>query len=325
LEWQGVPTGFLQATLEIGDWWDDCEVLGTTAVGIAAGERTLAVIEVSPVVSAPGSVRCTGTVRAGAFWREHGFDLRFNPLGKAKNWVHRSPSVRADDLVVDPSDPDLLHWELTLPAAGTWQLVFGTTALHADFEAVAPVTEGVNLVVPDPAELRFTVRDAVTDEVIEDAGLYWAYAGASVLESIIWTPPEYDGESGVHSLVIPAGRITAEVWADGYARTEAVELDLPPGVTEREWFLDPSAGALRFTFQEGENTIQANLMEWEVEVEPLDGEGDIDWISDDTIVFTAPGRYRIRMSGRAGYLPVELEAEAPLVGTDFVQVTIERE
>lgn len=325
LHWEGLPAGAMRATLEIGSWWDDVKTLGSTDLEVVAGKRTDAVLEITSDLSHPGRVRCSGTVRVGPSWRASGFGLQFNALGETEAWVRRSPSIPMEELVADGTDPDLFHWETVLAAAGTWQLSFGTTALHVDFEATPPETGGVELVVPDPAELRMSVRDALTGEVLPALGLYWKYVEASPHASIVWTPTEYDAESGVHSLVVPAGRIALDIWADGYAQLEEETIDLPPGITERSWTLEANAGGLQFSFVDGETATPANLLEWEVEVEALDNEGDMATISMDTIFFSAPGRYRIRFWGVEGFRPVELEAEVPVKGRDRVLVTLERE
>jgi hypothetical protein len=325
LEWSGVPPGELRATLEVGDWWDDVGVLGEAVVSIVAGEQTDVVLAVTSDLTAPGRVPCSGSVRVGAYWREQGFNLRFVPSGETERWADRILYLQHSELAADPTDPELLNWELTLPAAGTWQLGFAATALHIDFEAAPPVTTGVDLVVPDPAELRISAVDAITGEPIDALGVDWRVAGSSFPQGVVWTPPQFDEERGIHTLIIPAGRIELSLQAEGYAETDAEEVDLPPGVTEREWLFERVAGGLRFLFEDGETAVPTNFFEWEVEAEALDGEGELDWLSEDTVSFTAPGRYRIVFTGIAGYRPVEVEAEVPFEGVDWVRIALEKE
>ena len=321
--WERVPLGSYRLCVDLGGHWDDPLTLASAAVELSSSDEVSVVLEASPPDVPIGPVQVSGTLRVGAFWREQGFSLGFHGIGEAERWGSWRLGVKFSDLAADAVDPDLLHWSEELPCVGTWQVSVGRLGVHEDFEVGPSGAQGIELTVPDPAQLSILLKDAETGHILPSLGVWYSYAGETRHRTIVWPRMKFDPKSGRHRVAMPAGRVSLRVSSRGYADAED-ELDLKPGEHELSYELAPCA-RVDFAFTNGVAAVPVNMLEVEVEATPVDGVGEISEVWFQGLVFSEPGPYQLKFRGIRGYLEAETRVEVPVRGVVSHSVHLVRE
>lgn len=321
--WEAVRPGAYRVSVDLGDHWDDPLPLGAARVELTSSVEAKLVIEASPPEIPLGPVRVSGVVRAHEYWREEGLSLGFHGLGETERWEGVRPSLSASELRPDPSDPGILHWTKELPCEGAWQVTVGRIGIHKDFNASMINTPLVEVTVPDPAQLSIQVRDATTGHVLPSIGVGYRYLDRTLHQGIVWPSLDYRPGSGTHSMAMPAGRVALRIYCEGYTGIEE-ERDLAIGEHELSYQLEPCA-RVDLKFLDGSTTIPMSLFDVELEVSPLEGEGEVSEVWLQGLVFSQPGAYRVRFLGLAGYRDAETTLTVPQRGVVSHPVQLMRE
>jgi hypothetical protein len=321
--WEGVPPGHYRALYTL-DWYSgDSPILGSGEISLQAGD--VAIVTIEPVLpELPfGPVSVSGTVRAGEYWREKGFSLKFIPLGETERWATERARLYLRDLAPDPSDPDLFRWSATLSCEGSWQVLVLPCRVHEDFDISASGIENIELSIEDPAELSILLKDAQTGEILPSAAITFEFVGRSRIQGIAHPPHLFDAATSRHRVGVPAGHVTLRVLAQAHQPFEE-ELRLIPGELELTYELEP-VGGVDFYFYDGLVRCPLNLLEAEVEATSAEGDGEIYEIWIRSITFSDPGTYRVSFSKIPGYLPVETTVVVPEIGRVTHDVHLIRE
>ena len=321
--WDALTPGTYRISADLGFYWDEPLSLGSGEVEVVASAEASLIIEATPPEVPRGPVLVGGVVRAHEHWRDKGFSLGFHGLGETERWEGNDRSLAFSELKPDPSDPDLLRWSKEVPCEGTWQVSVGYIGVHTDFKASLLNTREVEVSIPDPAELSISVRDAATGHTLPSIGVWYEYLGKTPHKEIVWPVLDYRPESGTHHMAMPAGRVNMRVYCQGYADIRG-ELDLAPGRHEFEYELEPRA-RVNLDFMEGSTGVPVSLLDVEVEATPEEGAGELSEIWFQSLVFSEPGGYRVKISGMRGYLDAETFMTVPKEGVVSHPIQLVRE
>ncbi len=321
--WDALTPGTYRISADLGFYWDEPLSLGSGEVDVVASAEASLIIEATPPEVPRGPVLVGGVVRAHEHWRDKGFSLGFHGLGETERWEGNDRSLAFSELKPDPSDPDLLRWSKEVPCEGTWQVSVGYIGVHTDFKASLLNTREVEVSIPDPAELSISVRDAATGHTLPSIGVWYEYLGKTPHKEIVWPVLDYRPESGTHHMAMPAGRVNMRVYCQGYADIRG-ELDLAPGRHEFEYELEPRA-RVNLDFMEGSTGVPVSLLDVEVEATPEEGAGELSEIWFQSLVFSEPGGYRVKISGMRGYLDAETFMTVPKEGVVSHPIQLVRE
>jgi len=310
--WEGVPPGHYRVLYTL-DWYPgDPPILGSGEISLQAGD--VATVTIEPVLpELPfGPVIVSGTVRAGEYWREKGFSLKFIPLGETEWWATERGRLYLRDLAPDASDPDLFHWSTTLSCEGSWQVIVAPCRVHEDFDVSASGAENIEISIEDPAELSLLLKDAQTGEILPSATITYEYVGHSRTQGMVFSQHRFDPATSSHQVGIPAGHVNLRISVQAHRLLEE-ELMLTPGARELTYELEP-VGGVDFHFYDGLVRCPMNLLSTEVEATPVDGVGEIYEIWIRSLTFSEPGAYQVKLSDLPGFLPVETTVTVPKVG-----------
>ena len=317
--WEALPAGPFVVALE-----EELQVLPprtlcSAQVTIAPGATSQ--IELRPTLGLlpVGPLPCTGTLRSARHWVEEGLaiEFAFDPVGTAQ--AESARTIHARDLIQDPHVPGLYHWSTELECPGNWQAITRASSTCVDFEVGPQGAHGVELVIPDPAQLRLRIVDKLEGFPLLQPTIHTGYDGSPLEHSYFYLDITYERASGTHILTLPTGELSLSLLCRGYAQVEDT-LTLPPEGLELTYELDRSI-RIQPLFWDDNAQVAVSLLESKLRLNHLDGDGKLDAVYWDYFTVTRPGRYQIEVEGIPFYPALSAVITVPQV--DTVEVPLE--
>ncbi len=207
-----LPAGTWQLTLEQGLWFQDCLVLGQTTAVVTASTIATAAITLRADVARPPAVEVRGTLRLSPKW---GTDVSLELEARAdlRAWTEETTRIELGEMT--KVKEGVYRFGPTTLLRGPHQLLVDGTE-HRALVEVGPQATELEVVVPEPNEVRVRVLDATSEQPLAGANVSWfslvdgwdgGWGHASTREA---------GDGWYHFLA-PAGRIKVSLHPDGYS------------------------------------------------------------------------------------------------------------
>jgi hypothetical protein len=317
--WEALPAGSFVVGLEEEHRVMSTRTLCSARVTIAPGATSQAELRPTSGAISVGPLPCTGTVRSARHWVEDGLAIEFvfDPTGTER--AESARTVHAKDLIQDPHVPGLYHWATELECPGTWQAVTRTSSTCVDFEVGLQGAHGVELVIPDPVQLRLRIVDKLEGFALLQPIIHTGYDGPPLEHSYFYLDITHERASGTHILTLPTGELSLSLSCEGYAQIEDT-LTLPPGGLELTYELERSI-RIQPLFWDDNAQVAVSLLDSKLTLNHLDGNGKLDVVYWDYFTVTEPGRYQVEVEGIPFYPTLSTVITVPQV--DTVDVPLE--
>jgi len=317
--WEALPAGSFVVGLEEEYRVMSTRTLCSARVTIAPGATSQAELRPTPGAVPVGPLPCTGTVRSARHWVEDGLAIEFvfDPTGAER--AESARTVYAKDLIQDPHVPGLYHWATELECPGTWQAVARASSTCMDFEVGLQGAHGVELVIPDPVQLRLRIVDKHEGFALLQPIIHTGYDGPPLEHSYFYLDITHERASGTHVLTLPAGELSLSLSCEGYAQFEDT-LTLPPDGLELTYELERSI-RIQPLFWDDNAQVAVSLLDSKLTLKHLDGNGKLDVVYWDYFTVTEPGRYEVEVEGIPFYPTLSTVITVPQV--DTVDVPLE--
>jgi hypothetical protein len=311
--WEALPAGSFVVGLEEEYRVMSTRTLCSARVTIAPGATSQADLLPTPGAVPVGPLPCTGTVRSARHWVEDGLAIEFvfDPTGTERAKSARTVYVK--DLIQDPHVPGLYHWATELECPGTWQAVTRTSSTCVDFEVGLQGAHGVELVIPDPVQLRLRIVDKLEGFPLLQPVIHTGYNGSPLKHSYFYLDITHERASGTHILTLPTGELSLSLRCEGYAQVEDT-LTLPPEGLELTYELDRNI-RIQPLFWDDHAQVAVNLLDSKLTLKHLDGDGKLDVVYWDYFTVTKPGRYQIEVVDIPFYPTLSTVITVPQVAT----------
>lgn len=238
---KGMGEGSLDASVEIGDWFENPVVLGRATVTVRAGALSRASIQLVPPPQASWA-RLEGRVFLPKEWgieraRSGISPLRAGMLPRIMLKLMGTPLEGFDDRqmldlrVVEPSTRagmEELHWVHDRVQVGRYELGLHEPSYSIVIEVPPEGLRNVVLEVPPPVELLVEVLDKSTGEPIETDALKWNSKRPVGVSGGSLEPAELDPDTGLLRILAPATETELMLWDWGY-KPFSETVDLRPG------------------------------------------------------------------------------------------------
>jgi hypothetical protein len=310
--WPALAPGSYVVSVEEVHPVSDGHAIGSARVMITPGATTRVTIQPASSGAQSSTVPCTGTLRTGSHWlRTHTqIEFLFN-AGKPGSNQSRN-SISREDLVQDPYDAQLFHWATELESPGSWQAISRYSSIDKDFEVGAEGAHGVELVIPDPVQLRLRIVDRAGGFCLRDPVIHTGYNGIPIRNSIYYLRTTFDRESGLHTLLLPTGELTLRLRIEGYTQVEDT-LMIPPEGLQLTYALVPNI-RIHPVYWDDDGQIAVSLLESKLTLRHLDGDGRLDMLYWNYFTVTEPGRYQVKIENIPFYPPLSAVIKVPQVG-----------
>jgi hypothetical protein len=174
MEFDGLPTGELVASLEVGDEGRSALVLASATVTLVAGETEHLVLTIPPKAIVD-PVLVEGTLFVPPSWvSTHDLDLRFAPQGLRGVIAADCCVASVNGMTAVPGKPGWYRWRVGPILPATYRI----TVPRARFETLIEVgTAGrsdVSIALPEAAQLIVRIVDDATKEPVEWGYLDWS-------------------------------------------------------------------------------------------------------------------------------------------------------
>ncbi|HIK59599.1 MAG TPA: hypothetical protein EYF98_02795 [Planctomycetes bacterium] len=311
--WEALPAGSFVVGLEEEHRVMSTRTLCSARVTIAPGATSQAELRPTPGAISFGPLPCTGTVRSARHWVENGLSIEFvfDPTGTER--AESARTVYAKDLIQDPHAPGLYHWATELECPGTWQAITRASSTCVYFEVGLQGAHGVELVIPDPVQLRLRIVDKLEGFALLQPIIHTGYDGPPLEHSYFYLDITHERASGTHILTLPAGELSLSLSCEGYAQVEDT-LTLPPEGLELTYELERSI-RIQPLFWDDNAQVAVSLLDSKLRLNHLDGDGKLDVVYWDYFTVTKPGRYQIAVEGVPFYPTLSTVITVPQVGT----------
>ncbi len=222
-----LPAGSWTLSLEKGDWFREQILFGEATVMVAPGTITPATITVCPAAQMPATIQVHGTLTLSPTWGDD-VELELEPAGEIRAWATENVSLPLADM---EDEGNARHrWGDVGLLAGRWQVTVHGTEYRTIVEVGPGRSAEVNLVVPEPNEVRVRVVDAMTGQpipganptwyaVVEQWGSGWGHANMQAI----------DGDW--YRCLACAGKIVVHCHPDDYA-VSGETYEVRPGTNE---------------------------------------------------------------------------------------------
>ncbi|MDE0916265.1 MAG: hypothetical protein OSB57_13905, partial [Planctomycetota bacterium] len=293
--WEALPAGSFVVALEEEHPVLSPRTLCSAPITITPGATSQIELRPTPGTVSVGPLPCTGTLRSARHWVEAGLRIEFvfNPTGT--RLAESASTVHTKDLIQDPHVPDLYHWASELESPGSWQAVSRAASICVDFEVGPQGAHGVELVIPDPVQLRLRIVDKLEGFPLLQPVIHTGYNGSPLKHSYFYLDITHEPASGTHILTLPTGELSLSLRCEGYARVEDT-LTLPPEGLELTYKLDRNI-RIQPLFWDDHAQVAVNLLDSKLTLKHLDGNGKLDVVYWDFFTVTRPGRYQVEVEG----------------------------
>jgi len=320
--------GTYLASVERG-WADRRESYGSALVDVVAGETITLPLTVS-LPERPTSVRVSGTLTLPFVWERDGMKLTFSGEGATEKWLPQEKALPLEEMTplaaeagfALPHDASEVYaWGIELPVAGSYALDVYPLLVRSLLKVPAGGLEGVDLVVPMPADVEVTVLDAESGAEIPVDALFWS---PPPIDGIIATPlyrAVPDPERGRPVFRAPAGEIRLAPVSRGLLPVDEEQTyTVEPGENSLEFRVQQQIG-VRFTFRDGEATVPWDWS-WRLSAHRVDGEGRDRSRSIGILWFLEEGTYELRSNGIPGFESIDGTRIEVVAGQGLIDVEV---
>jgi hypothetical protein len=303
---ESLAPGAYVVSVERG-WADRRVSYGRADVLIVAGERAQVLVEVD-LPERPRAVRVAGTLTVPHAWNDVRLALSCGAEdGVAATWMDEPrtwPIERFDALAGAPLGVTRRAYEIELPSAGNYHLEVTPLPVRLLLEVPEDGLEGVDIVIPPPADVEVRVVDARTGKEVHVESLHWS---AVRVEGIRATPLHtavVDPERGRVQFRVPAGAIVVSPRDQSLQSVEeSATFQVTPGDNEIDLHVWRQTG-VRFKFMDGEAQIPWDW-NWRLSAHRIEGEARDIARSIGILWFREPGTYALKCSGIPGYQSID--------------------
>lgn len=292
-----LPAGTWALSLEKGDWFREPVRFGATVVTVLPGTSAPATITVGNEVQRPATVQVRGTLSLSSKWGTD-VSIEFEPTDALQAWTKEHAGLRLDTM--QPDGPGRYRWGPIDLLAGRWDV----TVHGAEHRAVVDVGPGhpdvVDLVVPDPNEVRVRVVDATTGLPVPDAAPSWYGTVDGWSSGWRHVSMEPIGDDW-YRCVVGAGTIVIHAHPDGYVWSHD-QYEVRPGPNEFVVQVARACG-LEITLQDGEVTIPWPDSTF-ADIEHTTSKAGAAYWAGNRITAQEPGEHTLTLEPLGGYEPI---------------------
>jgi hypothetical protein len=318
-----LPPGTYIASVERG-WAGQRESYGRAEVSLLPGERAHVTVRVD-LPERPTGVTAAGTLTLPSSWGVDGLKLVLSGEGETQKWAPERIELGWAAMAALPDGPRAERrraWRIELPTSGSYRLVVLPLAYRRLLEVPAGGLEGVDLDVPQPADVEVRVVDVDSGEQIEVESMYWSGARVEGLRGGALYTAVADPETGRVRFRAPAGDIQVHtkgstlmlVGRDGSFTVE-------PGPNLLEVAVHRQIG-VRFAFKDGEAAVPWSW-DWRLGAHRLDGQARDESRSIGMLWFQQEGTYELRSNGIPGYQSIDGTRFEVVAGQGVIEVEVQ--
>ncbi len=303
LAFEGLPTGKLGVSAEIGNWWKSPIVCGQGEVEVRAGERAHLVLGLG-TAPADTSVALGGEVVIPEEWGTKDFlllvvKLLDPPLG-GREGIRR---LAAGEMRPDAERAGVWHWRLEGLQAGRYELeVF---RFYYSVSLLVPETglEDVRIEVPKPCEARVRVVDAQSGADADVEMVIWNCRRPEWVHGGGCSPAEWDADARSWRLRAPRGEVELHTRGGDYKELDKL-VDLREGTNEVVLEVQRQYSVRLKLVQAGTPVPWPKIVQ--VKLRPKEGgEEQSFWDSGGgaafLVVFDHPGKWIVTLPEISGY------------------------
>ena len=319
---EALPPGTYRVAAERG--WADLRVaFGQAEVTLLAGDDLTLPLEITPP-ERPVPVTVSGTLTVPEVWGTDGLELRLEAQGEARRWGEEAFRLPVSELASRDAEPGMRAyvWSIELPIEGDYKLDVHPLVVRRLLVVPPGGLEGVDVVVPLPADAIVTVVDAGSGEEI-------------AVDSLMWSPVRVEGIRGTplypaHADPDQDGRVTFRAPA-GEIRLSPKSLEMELEPYEQPFHLTPGENRLRltvrrqigvrFTFTDGQATIPWDWS-WQLGARRTDGNARDVGRGIGILYFREEGTYRLTSQGIPGYASIDGTTFDVVAGRGMIEVEV---
>ncbi|MCY3001303.1 MAG: hypothetical protein NTV21_05825 [Planctomycetota bacterium] len=320
LELGGLTPGALSVAAELGSVFENPIVLGETAVGILAGGRTEATLELVPAPEFVAS-SCAGTLFVHRAWECSSLRFVLRLLDTPARGQDTRNEVEATHVASSRAGFDAFQWNVVDLQAGRYTLEFQHPNLTERVDLPPGRRDDFELVIGAPVELRVRVLDAATGADLRSAHVVWHARRPEKRPTGFEVPSPFSASLERH--VVRSAAVPIELWVtvEGYSPSFS-ELDLSTGITEHTVRLERACAiVLRLKAGDVALTIPSG---WSASPTSPSTGGETRMIefgtSEARFVVSAPGTYELAPPKLPGYKEPPLQRIEVFSGKDTVHV-----
>jgi hypothetical protein len=245
--------GTYKASVERG-WADRRTSYGSATVTVEAGEQAALSIQVE-LPEQPVPVTVSGTLSIPAGWTRRDMKLVFAGESDTEKWLtdeleHQESSMKV--LPKGAAGEARFAWSVELPLAGSYRVQVNPLSVRRLLEVPKGGLEGVEMVIPPPADVEVRVIDDANGEEIPVEALNWSMPR---VEGIVATPiyvATVNSVTGRVSFRAPSGEVLITPKGYSLATVERPpSFEVAPGPNVIDLRVHRQIG-VRFTFFDGE-------------------------------------------------------------------------
>lgn len=313
LDIDSLAVGRYRVSVEIGDPWDDCVVLGTGYVEIIAERRSRLTLWLEPpprVETAP----LKGILLVPQGWTPeiYGpfFDLTIRlediPLEGNPDWT----TVNQKDIKPLMGRKDAFSWDAGMVQTGRYELDVGPFDYSISLTVPPEGLTDVLIEIPPLQKVSLRVIDTSTGTDAEIRTIGWRPKTSPLDDGGSISSVEKNYENKLFEFMAPLGEIIVSISPDDYQDFEK-NLNIQAGMNTFTFELERACGFHVF-LKDGDTIVPCDFIElWHSflnAVKEVKGEGSstsCGYRSGGLIVkVSEPGRYRFKMPDIDGYLPI---------------------
>jgi len=325
---ESLVPGTYFASVERG-WADRRTSYGSATVEVIAGERITLPLTVR-LPPRPETVVVSGTLTLPLAWERTGLKLLFAGEGATEKWLTEDREVPLTEMTLlaetagssaPPDAGEVYAFEVELPTAGSYKLEVFPLLVRRLLKVPAAGLDGVDVVVPQPADVEVRVTDDATGEPIEVESIYWS---SPPIDGIVATPLfRARADPGHGRLVFRAP--AAEIRLSPTHRSllpvdEGERFLLQPGPNSLEFRVHQQIG-VHFTFKDGDSVVPWEWS-WRLSAHRIDGEGRDRSRSVAILWFLEPGTYELRTQGIPGFESIDGFRIEVAAGRELIEVEV---
>lgn len=297
LRLDALPAGAWELSLEEGDWFREPIRLGAAPATVVAGQITPATVTVQGDVQRPPKVRVHGTLALSPKWGED-VVVEFAPSDALSTWTDEQERLRLD--AMQPDGAGRHRWGPIELLAGRWEVTVRGTEHRAIADVGPGLPDVVDLVVPDPNEVRVRAVDATTGVPIPGASPAWY--GTIDGWSSGWSHVDMEavGDDWYRCLA-GAGTIVIHCHPDGYMWSHG-DYEVRPGPNEFVLRIARVCG-VEIVLKDGDVAIPWPESAF-AELEHTTTKAGVAYWSGNKVAAQEPGEHTLTLQPIAGYEPI---------------------